>query len=105
MAKGFLIKDTTRLTPEAREIRGYPSYWNKKLINYVFIKTDSSSMVQILEKKWDTPWSITVEVKKKSSQMSYQKVYNTFFEKEILLLIFLLICLLFFTSKYQLNNY
>ncbi|KAH0679277.1 hypothetical protein KY284_020362 [Solanum tuberosum] len=62
VAKGFKIQDSTNLVAEARAIREGLVFCKDNMIKHVIIESDSMAMVQILEGRWDTPWSVALEV-------------------------------------------
>ncbi|KAH0650163.1 hypothetical protein KY284_030075 [Solanum tuberosum] len=62
MAKGFKIQDTSNLVAKARAIREGLFLCKEHHLSHVIIETGSMAMVQILEGRWDVPWTVTLEV-------------------------------------------
>lgn len=63
VAKGQRIHNTTSLEAKALAIRECMQYCSDNSIVHIIMESDSWSMVQILSKVWEVPWSIAMVVK------------------------------------------
>ncbi|KAH0661693.1 hypothetical protein KY284_026624 [Solanum tuberosum] len=61
-AKGVKIQDSTSIVVEAIAVReGLQYYWEHEFVQ-VLLELDSYALVQMLNGKWEIPWSVTLEV-------------------------------------------
>ncbi|KAK6786499.1 hypothetical protein RDI58_015024 [Solanum bulbocastanum] len=105
IAKGFKIQDTMNLVVEARAIKEGLLFCKDKSIEHVIIESESMAMVQIFEGKWDTPWSVALEVNKINELRGClsARVHHSFKEGNTLADYFA--NLVFHASDLQLNQY
>ncbi|KAH0691451.1 hypothetical protein KY289_018809 [Solanum tuberosum] len=61
-AKGVKMIDSTNLVAEARAIREGLMFCKENRLTNVLVETDSLVMVNIIEGRWEIPWSLSLEV-------------------------------------------
>ncbi|KAH0701521.1 hypothetical protein KY285_015799 [Solanum tuberosum] len=105
IVKGFKIQDTTNIVAEARAITEGLLFCKDKLTEHVIIESDYMVMVQILEGRWDTLWSVALEVNKINELRGClsARVHHSFKEGNILADYFA--NLVFHAGDFQFNQY
>ncbi|PHT68363.1 hypothetical protein T459_27850 [Capsicum annuum] len=63
VAQGNRVRDTTSLETEVMAIKACLTYCRKHSISQLILESDSWNIVQILNVKWLTPWSLAMRVK------------------------------------------